>query len=177
MHDLRKIAHVCLDEVIAAGITPGKISGFTINRRLSRAWGRCVTHNATQMHTIEIQPFLLADATPLDVLKNVLIHEILHTCWNCQNHGTTWKAHADRINARYGYNISRLVSAEEIAACKEAGTYQRKPRRAKEPARYVLECMGCGQRIVRSRESAFVQCPSAYRCGICKGDHWKRTVL
>lgn len=177
MHDLYTISRECLAEVRAAGITPGRIYAFELNYNLSRVWGRCCYDWGMDASTIELQPFLLKDETPLEVLKNTLIHEILHTCEGCHNHGKLWKSYADKMNALYGYHISRLANQEEITACMEAGTYKPKPRRAQEPTRYIIECMGCGQTIKRSRESDFVRFPSMYRCGICGGDHWKRTNL
>lgn len=173
MHDLQKIATICLEEVRAAGIAPGNISRFAVNPRFTRKWGQCVYRSCT--YIIEIAPFLLDSSTPVDVLKNTLIHEILHSCKGCMNHGATWKAHADRINARYGYSISRLVQAEEIAACKEAGTYNYTPRR--ESYKYTITCNGCGQTIKRKRESEFARFPNMWHCGRCGRADWSRTEL
>lgn len=174
MHDLRKIAHVCLDEVIAAGITPGNIAAYNVNGRLSRSWGRCKTDRLLGVSSIEIQPFLLNSKTPVEVLKMVLIHEILHSCRGCQNHGALWKSYAARMNARYHYNIARIVSAETIAACEQAGTYRRRMDNSGDSSRYAIECTTCGAIYTRSRMSDFVRCPHAYRCGNCDGNAWKR---
>ena len=39
-------------------------------------------------------------------IKNVLYHEVIHTCPDCQNHGKKFKAIAAHINRVYGANVT-----------------------------------------------------------------------
>ena len=168
MRDYQKIARECLEEVKDCGIQPGNIAAFVTNGRLSHAWGRCVFRRSTNINTIELQPFLLEDATPLEVLKATLIHEILHTCEGCHNHGAIWESYTHRINARYGYKVTQYATQEEISACMEAGTFSPEAR-----FRYIIDCARCGQRICRSKMSAFVRDPGRYVCS-CGSAQWVR---
>ena len=89
----------------------GKIVNFEINYRAKSRWGQCQRKGSG--YYINISDRLLQDDVPIKALKDTIIHEILHTCNGCMNHGTTWKNYADKVNKAYGYNIKRCTSAEE----------------------------------------------------------------
>jgi hypothetical protein len=38
-------------------------------------------------------------------IKDILAHEILHTCFLAKNHSWPWSEYAERMNKIYGYNI------------------------------------------------------------------------
>lgn len=166
-HNLDEVVEICMTEVTDCHIIPGNIVAYKVNPRLRQAWGRCV--RLGRCCTIELQPFLLDSRTPLVVLKQVIIHEILHSCDGCHNHGLLWKSYADRINARYGYHIARLVNAEERKLCNDAGTFQPEER-----FRYVMECGNCHVRSYKSRICNFVRYPEGYICKKCGSQSWTR---
>lgn len=171
MYDLQKIARECLAEVTAAGITPGKILGFSANNRLTACHGKtkCQRTKGTWDYTftIEIAGFLLNDACPLESLKNTVIHEILHTCEGCQNHGATWQRHARTINRKYGYSISTYADEKEIAATAQA-------RLKANPPKYTTVCNKCGFTEYSYRMSGFVRDPGRYLCPVCHCSNWTR---
>ena len=82
----------------------------------------------------------------------MLAHEVLHTCRGCRNHGERWKGYAAKMNARWGYHISRT------------GTWEAMGLPEQKPARYVLVCTRCGTEFVRARASSVVLHPERYRC-------------
>ena len=41
-------------------------------------------------------------------IKDVLAHEILHTCFLCKTHDYPWNHYAKIMNDKYGYNIKQL---------------------------------------------------------------------
>ena len=41
-------------------------------------------------------------------IKDVLAHEILHTCFLCKTHDYPWNHYAKIMNDKYGYNIKKL---------------------------------------------------------------------
>ena len=47
-------------------------------------------------------------------IKNVLAHEILHTCILCKNHLVIWKYYANIMSHTYGYNIKETMSWEDL---------------------------------------------------------------
>lgn len=101
-------------------------------------------------YIIEISARLLLAGE--EAVAEVLAHEVLHTCRGCRNHGERWKGYAARMNARWGYHISRT------------GTWEAMGLPEQKPARYVLVCTRCGTEFVRARASSVVLHPERYRC-------------
>lgn len=77
----------------------------TIGRR------RIVKFEKFNKHTIEISEWVL-DLND-DIIKNTIIHEIIHCFPFCNNHGKYFKQYAQYINTKLGYNISRLGNKQE----------------------------------------------------------------
>ena len=84
--------------------------------------------------------------------KTVLAHEILHSCYGCMSHGARWKSYAAKMNAAYGYDISRASKSEELGVEKDY------------PVRYRFRCQSCGVVIERMKMSVFVKNYKRYRC-------------
>ena len=84
--------------------------------------------------------------------KEVLAHEILHSCYGCMNHGVRWKSYAARLKQAYGYDISRTHKTDEIGVEKDYSV------------RYRFRCESCGAIIERMRKSSFVENYERYRC-------------
>lgn len=160
MRNLYEVAEICCNEVSRCGIDTGIIFQFKTNPRLRTTWGICRPWRGAFI--IEVHPFLLDDRTPEKVLKNTLIHEILHTCPGCQNHGRLWKSYADRVNRLYGYEITTYISENEIKEVADAGTYSRDST-----ARYIMQCDGCKRRARYQRMTEFVRNPVGKRCRYC----------
>lgn len=129
-----------------------------INPRTVTRLGCCKYENEQQI--IEVSQ-RVAEGTEL-VCREVLAHEILHTCKGCQNHGSLWKLYALKMNQAYGYHISRTATAEELGL--KTGT----------PWKYILTCEKCGAEFGRYRLSALVRHPEKYRCRC--GGRLKRRV-
>lgn len=84
--------------------------------------------------------------------REVLAHELLHTCPGCQNHGADWKKYARLVNEAYGYHISRTSTREAL----QVGEAR--------PCRYLVRCDKCGAEFPRFRASSLTQHPERYRC-------------
>ena len=69
-----------------------------VNTRAQRRLGCCVCREGR--FTIQVSARLLEDG-PL--LRATLLHELLHTCYGCQNHGKRWKAYAQRVGEALGW--------------------------------------------------------------------------
>ncbi len=91
------------------------------------------------------------------LLRETLLHELLHTCPGCRDHGDRWKSYAALVNGRMGTNIQRTVKVE--------GEFT--PLR-REEVKYVLRCQSCGREITRMRMCKVVRAPWRYRC-LCGG--------
>lgn len=154
MEKLERLFKECIREVESLGIRPSKrIDSVKVNKRAKRRLGCCkkVLINMLPGFQIEIASRLLGGEELL--IKEVLIHEILHTCKSCFNHGKTWKEYAEKVNNAYRYHVSRTADY--------SGT--------EEIYRYRIVCKNCGNVIFRIRKSQVVNAPENYRCGKCKG--------
>ena len=119
-----------------------------INTRARRRLGCCYYQSVR--YWIEVSQAVLEDE---DLLKQTLVHELLHTCPKCRDHGPKWKAYAQTVNEKLGYRIERTVKTET-----PAGSLRH------EEIKYILECQSCGAQIKRMRMSKAVKSPWRYRC-------------
>ena len=94
-------------------------------------------------------------------IRNTLIHELLHTCPGCFNHGAKWKKYAQVVQRELGYDIVRCGGDKD----KESPLAQaRQERLSRYKTQYVLTCTKCGAEFVRVRKSNLVLHPENYRC-------------
>ncbi len=119
-----------------------------INTRAKRRLGCCYYQSGR--YWIEVSQAVLEDE---DLLKQTLVHELLHTCPKCRDHGPKWKAYAQTVNEKLGYRIERTVKTKT-----PAGSLRH------EEIKYILECQSCGAQIKRMRMSKAVKSPWRYRC-------------
>lgn len=119
-----------------------------INTRAKRRLGCCYFSKAGCR--IEVSAGILGQR---ELLRLTLVHELLHTCPGCRNHGAKWKLWAQRAGEAMGLDIRRTVPVEE-----DAGPLRQ------EAVKYVLVCESCGARIQRKRMSKAVKYPWRYRC-------------
>ena len=122
--------------------------GVRVNSRAKRRLGCCFYREGRCF--LEVSESILENEA---LLRTTLVHELLHTCPGCRNHGPQWKAWAQRVQEALGYQIQRTVPVEGEA----------RPLRHEE-VKYVLECQSCIARIPRMRLSKAVKAPWRYRC-------------
>ena len=159
MRDINLIVRSCCKKLDAIGIVYGNIVAVSVNTRAKSRWGQCKRINGC--YEINISSRLMSEDVSLVHLEDTVMHEILHTCEGCMNHGATWKKLADKVNRAYGYNIKRATSADEKGIVE--------PVRNVPVIRYKFACVGCGGIIQRERASKFTKYPERFRCGICNG--------
>lgn len=120
-----------------------------VNTRARRRLGCCYYYPG-EACAVEVSVRILQDP---DLLRTTLVHELLHTCPGCRDHGLRWKSYATIANKALGLDIQRTVRLEE----------ESQPLRHEE-VKYILECQSCGARIERMRMSKAVKSPWRYRC-------------
>lgn len=121
---------------------------------------RIKQYDIFKKHHIEISRWVM----DLDesIIKNTIMHEIIHCLPYCNNHGKEFKKYATYINEKLGYNITRLGNKKEdfrksdIEYKEEINNYK-----------YKIICNKCGQIIYRQRFRK--ELISKYRCGKCGG--------
>ena len=110
-------------------------------------------------HNIEISKWVM----DLDenIIKNTIIHEIIHCFPYCNNHGKEFKKYAKYINEKLPYNITRLGNKKEDF--KKSNQEYNEENNYK----YKIVCKKCGYVYLRKRlKKNFT---NKYRCGICNG--------
>ena len=120
-----------------------------LNRRARTRFGCCIRKGGA--YTIELSAQLAREGS-VDAVLQVLAHEVLHTCYGCSNHGKRWKGYAAKMNAAYGYTISRTDRFEDLGVEDDR------------PVRYWVVCTQCGWQIPRMKRSPLVDHPERYRC-------------
>ncbi len=124
-----------------------------LNRRARTRFGCCVRRDGR--YAIELSAKLAEEGSE-DAILQVLVHEVLHTCYGCSNHGKRWKGYARRMSDSYGYHIRRTDSYEQLGIEDDR------------PVRYYVVCAKCGRRVPRMKRSPLVDHPERYRCA-CGG--------
>lgn len=178
---LLRLYNECLQELQSIGINceDKEIVGdidIKISKRTAKRYGCCkqeepdirskyrdngrIKYNKFNKHHIEISKWVL-DLND-DIIKNTIIHEIIHCMPFCNNHGKIFKQYARLVNEKLGYNISRLGNKE--ADYKKSNLlFEEK----KVNYKYKIICTKCGQVYFRQRYKKNMI--KLYRCGICKG--------
>ena len=94
-------------------------------------------------HHIEISKWVLELED--QIVKNTIIHEIIHCFPNCNNHGKYFKNYANYINRKLGYDLSR-VGNKELDFKKSNLEYKEETN-----YKYKIFCAKCGQTFFRQR--------------------------
>lgn len=181
---LNKLYFECIQELenIGINIQNEKIIGtidIKISARNNKRYGCCKQENPDKKykviqkighrkiikyekfntHHIEISKWVMQLND--NIIKNTIIHELIHCIPFCNNHGSEFKKYAKYINKKLGYNITTKGNkeADYLASnleFKEENNYK-----------YKIVCQNCGQIIYRKRFNKNLI--KAYKCGKCGG--------
>lgn len=160
MKDLQLLFERAKQELDCIGIEYGNIVSITINTRAKQRWGQCKKRDG--VYLININERLLHDDISDESTLNTIIHEILHTCKGCMNHGYKWQELAELVNDCYAcYNIKRCTSAEEKGVNDPI-----QPKIYK----YGIYCSHCNKVVAkRQKQGKLTNYIQLYHCGICHG--------
>ena len=78
---------------------------------MRRGYKRIIRYEKFSNHHIEISPWVME--LDGEIIKNTIIHELIHCMPYCNNHGEQFKKYAKYINEKLGYNISRVGNKKE----------------------------------------------------------------
>lgn len=132
---------------------PDKSTAYRVKRRLY--------YKKFNNHHIEISKWLM-DLND-EIIKNTIIHELIHCMPGCNDHGKEFKEIAKLINNKLGYNITRVGNKREDYI--KSNAYEKFDDIVK--FRYEIICDKCGQKYFRQRLAK--NFTRKYLCGICKG--------
>lgn len=180
---LDRLFKECIQELEKIGINInnkdiGKIE-INISKRNNKRYGACkqeepdikskyiekigrrkiVKYWKYNKHVIEISKWVME----LDekIIKNTIMHELIHCMPYCNNHGAEFKRYANYINNKLGYDISRVGNKEEDY--KKSNLEYKEEKQLK----YKIECQKCGYTFYRQRQNK--NFTRKYRCGKCGG--------
>jgi len=179
---LNKLYFECVDELNKIGIDIlnekiyGKID-ISISKRNNKRYGCCkqekpdknyktvtkigrrkiIRYEKFNKHNIEISKWVLELED--SIIKNTIMHELIHCIPYCNNHGTEFKKYANLINENYNYDVSRVGDKKKDfeksnIEYKETQNYN-----------YKIICKGCKQEFYRQRLNR--NFTRKYRCGKC----------
>ena len=160
MRNLNEYVKKCMGILDDLSIPYGNVVKFKQNSRAKR-WGLC--KRVAGGFEIQINSCFLDERNDEKGLMNTILHELIHTCDGCFNHGAKWQAYGEKVQNAYGYRISRTSTAEEKGLSADAIS-QRLKR-----AKYTITCSKCGTVFYRERKSDVTEHPDHYRCGACHG--------
>lgn len=174
MKDFQGLFAECCIEARHLGIPiSNHIKTVRVNNRLSRAMGRCkrINNYLGEWFEIEINPCMLAEEVDPMETKNTIVHELIHTCPGCMNHGDTFHYYAKIVNRKLGYHVDTYVKTSALVS---AGVKVK--TRQKETYKYALVCKACGHEYKRKRWSEALENPSRYRCN-CGGSLFTKSLI
>jgi predicted metal-dependent hydrolase len=162
--NLNEYLQKCLEMCDKCDIPYRKIDSI-VEDKAKKRWGQCRHRNGKIIIGISYQ---LVDSTYSENdtgLINTIIHEILHTCDGCSNHGKLWKSYADRIYKQYGIEIKRTSTYEEKQVNEEIKENESK---------YAVQCKKCGKVFPYYRMGKVVKHPENFNHLQCGNGELKR---
>lgn len=182
---LQKLYNECRNELKSIGIDIDNISqvgeiDISLSKRSVKRYGCCrqedpdiktkhitrrgrhikICYDRYNKHHIEISRWVMElDET---IIKNTIMHEMIHCLPGCNNHGTNFKNYASYINKKLGYEIKRLGDKAADYRYSNVEFTDDETR-----YRYKIECQNCKAIFYRQRlNKNFTR---KYRCGKCSG--------
>jgi predicted SprT family Zn-dependent metalloprotease len=153
MRDLQEYAIKCMDMLENIGIEYGNIIEVVPNSRAKKRWGQCC--KVPGGFSININVALLDERNKEEGLINTILHELLHSCKDCMNHGNKWKRLAEKIRNTYGYDVKRTSSAADKGVIENTMGIEYK---------YAVQCGSCMNVVRRTRRSDLIKFPEFFRC-------------
>lgn len=177
---LQKLYKECVEELksIDINLDENEIGKIDINfaKRKNKRYGCCkqeepdkktayrkngvIYYRKYNKHQIEISKWIM-DLND-EIIKNTIMHEIIHCFPDCNNHGKQFKVYAKIINQKLGYNISRLGNKEEDYKKSNLEYNQEKTN-----IKYRIICEKCS--FIYYRQRLLKNFEKKYRCGKCMG--------
>ena len=154
MRNLNEYTAICMEMLDEMGIPYGNVTKVTVNTRAKKRWGQTEYNKSTGNYSININSQLLDERNSEDGLVNTLLHELLHTCPGCMNHGALWKKYAAQVKDYLGYDIKRTGSAEEEGVV----------TMAEQSHNYIVKCEKCGKEFYYERAGKVVKYCYRYHC-------------
>lgn len=149
--NLNEYLQKCLAMCDECGIPYGKIDSIVEDKAKHR-WGQCRHRSGKIIIGISYKLIDTTYSETDDGLINTILHEILHTCPRCNNHGEVWKSYASKIYNRYGIKIERTSTSEEKMVNNDIDDHK-----------YIVKCEKCGKEFKYYRMANVVKYPERFQ--------------
>ena len=160
---MKKLTSECENELKSIGYQLPTIN-YKINNRAKTRLGQCKQKIKNVYYEINLSSNYMDEyikMNRIDKIKNTIIHELLHTMPNCMNHGNEWQKHANIVNKKLGYNISRLATVENEVK-----------KELIKKSKYQIECE-CGQTYFYNRKTKYMDRLETCSCHKCNSKNLK----
>ena len=158
---LNKLYKECIDELnsININVEKNRTIELKINTRSEKRYA-CCKKVSKEKYLIEVSEWVMN--LNEDIIKNTIMHELIHCMPRCNNHGEFFKKYAELINKNLGYNVTRTgnIVKDFIKSNLE---FKEKPVKF----RYQIICENEDQQFFRQR--IIKNFTRKYRCGKCGG--------
>lgn len=164
MVELKKYLEECKKDLDKIGIQYSKnITGIKFGNQ-KRALGTCYklgnyTKYERTNFSIQISNILNNKEVPEAAIKEVVMHELIHTCKNCFCHTGQWAKNAEIVKNKLGINVSRTTTFKKLGIPADIENAA---------AAYVLKCTKCGSEWKRYKKCKLVTNYTSYKCA-CGG--------
>lgn len=156
MHNVYTLFREVKKDAISLDIPFNDIADVIISKRAKRRFGSCKYNEEDDAYYISVSEFILDDNVPIWPIKETLMHELIHSCDGCMNHGDEFKKWAN-IAGKLGYKVTRTKNRADFNL----------KNRELPPTKYSISCTKCGHTYHRSKMCKLVKTPERFRCGEC----------
>lgn len=136
----------------ADGFPLGRIESVTFSLSAAHTLGKCrrrKTSSGGYVYNITLnRAFSEDEAKFSEKIKEVFLHECIHTITGCFNHGENFRFWGEKATRKYGIPVSRLTSVPKEFFRTEAMTSKYK---------YEVVCLKCGQKFRMCRKTALIK--------------------
>lgn len=172
---LRKEVEIIREYLKFIGAIPSEVDDIQWNHRYTRKLGS--TTRKRKVDSMSYRYILQFNYKYFHVeeasqLHDTIIHECIHLCYNCFDHGETFKKWANHFNQNFGTNIGRVN--------KKAEQYQAVLSQSKK--NYEIYCNDCGRYLttyhrVTQKVLSIARKDSRYSCPYCRTHNMRVTNL
>lgn len=161
MRSLEAYGRKCMEILDTLDIPYNAPTEWVVNKRAFRRYGQCCYSYGE--YSINITYRLLDERIPEEYLEDTIIHELIHTCDGCLNHGKLFQKYCNLVNDCYScYHISTYV---DRWVSEEVEKYY--PKRNSE-YKYIVHCPECGCESHYKKATKVIKNIHNYHCGRCK---------
>lgn len=158
-----------IERAISLGFNLGTIDPIIKIDRSHSHYG-CCKHlkNSKYKYGIYITKYFLH--APIEEIRTVIMHEVLHTIIESRGHDSIWKAATKKVRENYNYVAGdyHLCDTPYASNRRNFEHTKIKEKENHEKSKYELKCPKCGHIFYRNRMSKIVKNPGNYwhiECG------------